>query len=115
MRTHRFTFTKTKTTKHKAISVDLTKQEAVELLFRLESASGPEEPSNETPEEAVDEAMYELCEQLKAFVGNLYEKQPTNRGAAKKVTTRKLTTNDLIHKPGCIVYGNPEREEVDIG
>ncbi len=72
MRTHLFTFTKTErvkvTSETEAISIDLTRAEAAESLFRLNDASSEQEDSGGTPEEALAEMVYELTEKLQSFV-----------------------------------------------
>lgn len=74
MRTHRFEFKKTKRVKvvthTQAISIDLTKEEAAEVLHRILDGSAPEEDSYGTPEEALDEMIHNLVCKLREFVND---------------------------------------------
>lgn len=96
MRTHLFTFTKTKrvkvVTETPAISIDLTKEEADELRQYLELGYDVAD-NTATP---VEVAMGDLLVRLQEFTGNRSEpvKEP-----------RKAKVGDVVYIPGDAIYG----------
>ena len=97
MRTNRFTFKKTQRVKTvtvvPAISIDLTKEEAAEILLRINEGSGPDEdcdePKSDDKQGILDCMVYDLCANLRAFIG-----------------PRELKKGDRIYKPGRTTYGD---------